>query len=104
MAKARYSDTEVVDGRFLATYVLPVHSLGLADLDLLAGVRTVEHQVSRGDRLDHLAAKFYNDEAYWWVIALANGVHYPFASGGLEPGRILRVPLDVREVLDKIMR
>lgn len=76
----------------------------MQSLNLLEGVRTVEYTVKVGDRIDHLAAKFFNDDQYWWVIALANGINYPFSSGGFKPGRLLKIPLDVKDVLDKILR
>jgi len=104
MAKSRYSGTDIIDGRHYETYALPRRSAGLQEIDLLENVRTFEHTFSQGERLDHLAELHLGDGAYWWVIALVNSIDYPFASGGLVPGRKLRIPLDVRDVLDKILR
>lgn len=102
MGKGRYSGTPIIDGHHYATFSLPSRAMGYVELDLLAGVRTVEHTYQLGDRPDRLAAKFFGDETYWWVIMLVNGISYPFSSGGLIPGRVLRIPLDVRDVLDKL--
>ena len=104
MAKSRYGDARVLDGRYFATNSLPVLAAGYKELDLLAGVRTFEHVFSRGERVDHLASRFFNDEGYWWVICLCNNIDYPFASGGLVPGKKLRIPFDVKDVLNKIMK
>ncbi len=104
MGKSRYSDTRVIDGKSYATFSLPRIAAGLKQLDLLEGVKTTDYVYKRGDRLDHLAARFFGDDSYWWIIALVNGINYPFASGGLTPGRTLRIPSNVRDVLDKVVR
>ena len=104
MGRSRYSQTEIIDNKYYATSELPVEGLGYREPNLLADVRTFDYKFSVGDRLDHLAAKFFNDETYWWVIALVNNIDYPFASGGLVPGRTLKIPFDVKDVLDKVLR
>lgn len=104
MAKSRYSNTPVVDGKYFSTFLLPRRPGGIKNVDLLDGVRTVDYVYKVGDRLDHLAAKQYGEDQYWWVIALVNDINYPFASGGLIPGRLLKIPMNVRDILDKILR
>ena len=104
MAKSRYADLGIIDGKSFRSYRLPRHSMGLKPLDLLEGVRTFDYVFSRGDRLDHLAARYFGEDDYWWVIALVNGINYPFSSGGLTPGRVLRIPQNVKDVLDKLLR
>lgn len=104
MAKDRYSDTEIIDNRHYGTWRLPTNPGGLKPIDLLDGVKTTEHVFSRGERLDHLAAKFWNEESYWWIIALVNGIKYPFASGGLVPGLTLKIPVEPKDVLEKILK
>lgn len=104
MSKSRYSDTRVIDGKSYATFALPRIAGGLKELDLLEGVRTTEYLYKNGDRLDHLAAKFFGDDSYWWIIALVNNIKWPFASGGLSPGVRLKIPMNVNDVLDKIVR
>lgn len=48
------------------------------------------HVVHEGDRLDLLAARYYNDPEMWWVIADANPeVFYP---GDIAPGTVVRIP------------
>ena len=103
MAKSRYSGTPIVDDHHFETYSLPVRGGGFAEDDLLLGVKTFEYVVVRGDRMDHLAARFFNEDSYWWIIALVNGISYPFASGGMTVGRRLKIPFDVRDVLDRVV-
>ncbi len=38
----------------------------------------VELQYKQGDRLDHLAAKYYGSGLDWWVIAAASGISWWF--------------------------
>jgi hypothetical protein len=103
MPKSRYADTPIVSGSY-QSFTLPRRAAGYAQLDLLEGVKTTDYLFKQGDRLDHLAARYLGEDQYWWVIALVNGINYPFASGGLVPGRILKVPIDVNDVLAKILR
>jgi len=104
MGRSRYSDTPVIDGKYYSSFSLPTNPAGLKTVDLLSGVKTQEYVYKVGDRLDHLAAKFFGDESYWWVIAMVNNITYPFASGGLIPGTVLLIPKQVSDVLDKILR
>lgn len=104
MARSRYSDTEIMDAKNYRSYLLPRKAGGYAPLDLLAGVKTVDYLYKQGDRLDHLAAKFLGDDQYWWIIALVNEINYPFPSGGLVSGRILKIPKQASDVLDKLLR
>lgn len=104
MARSRYSGTPTIDGRFYSSFALRPNPAGLKTVDLLAGVKTQEYVYKVGDRLDHLAAKHFGDEGYWWVIALVNNIVYPFASGGLIPGKVLLIPESVQDVLEKILR
>jgi len=104
MARSRYSDTDVVDNKYYKTFRLPRKSAGYAEVDLLKGVKTIDYLYKQGDRLDHLAAKYFGDDRYWWVIALVNGINYPFPSGGLVSGRIIKIPKQVSDVLDKLLR
>ena len=101
MAKSRYSDTPVVDGHHYATFRLPVLSRGYRNLDLLEGVKTVDHAWTAGDRMDKLAARYLGEDDYWWVICLANNIPYPF---GIAPGMVLRVPTDTKAIFERLFR
>lgn len=39
----------------------------------------LEHEILAGDRLDHLAQRYYNDDRLWWRIVDANP-DYQFAA------------------------
>jgi hypothetical protein len=104
MARSRYSNTEIIDGKYYGTFRLPVQAAGFKEIDLLQGIKTLDYEYKLGDRIDHLAARFFNDEGYWWVICIVNNIAYPFSSGGLVPGRILKIPHNVQDVLDRILR
>ena len=104
MSKSRYTDTPIVDGKRYGTFRRPGGRLGLKQGDLLLGVKTVDYTYKNGDRLDHLAAKFYNEDQYWWLIALVNDIAWPFASGGLTPGRVIKIPLNAKDVFDRLFK
>ena len=54
--------------------------------------------VQEGQRLDHLAALYYKDSRYWWVLAAASDVGW-----GLQvpPGTVINVP-DINAVSSAI--
>jgi hypothetical protein len=104
MSKTRYSGTEIIDDRSFGTMSIPSEALGFKDVDLLEGVRSFEYVIVAGDRIDKLAARFFNNDQYWWVIALVNSMWYPFKSGGFVPGRVLRIPVTPQDIFDKIFR
>ena len=59
-------------------------------------------QASEYDRLDQLAYKYYNNTAYWWIIALANNI----GKGSLHvpKGMILRIPSNPGEYVENRSR
>lgn len=100
MARSRYSSLEVIDGNHYSTWVDPCAKFQLGT-DILDGVDTVDHILNRGERLDHLAYRYYGDAEYWWVIALANRIQDPFK---MAVGLRLRIPTDVKSILSKVQR
>lgn len=104
MAKSRYIDTEIINDHHYGTFRLPVLSRGYRELNLLEGIKTTDYVWQAGDRMDRLAAKFFGEDDYGWVICLCNNIIYPFASGGLIPGRTLKIPSDVKEVFERIFK
>lgn len=103
MSKSRYSSTPIIENHHYGLTRFPSRSGGLREIDLLAGVQTVDYVIKVGDRVDNLAARFFHDESYWWVICLVNKIDYPFASGGFRPGVTLRIPVNVNDVLSRIL-
>ena len=113
MARSRYLQTPTVqdfskkdprdpsktEPQHYLTWDLPLDFHGYAQIDLIGTDDYFEYAWQRGDRLDHLAKRFYDDEQYGWVIALVNAISYPF---GIKEGTILRIPTDVNTVLTKL--
>tara|TARA_R100000005_G_C4956581_1_gene174882 strand:- start:409 stop:705 length:297 start_codon:yes stop_codon:yes gene_type:complete len=53
--------------------------------------------ISRGERLDSLAYKYYGDTSLWWIISKANNL------GGselqLDPSKTYRIPINITPIL-----
>jgi len=66
---SRYDNISVIKNnngkRRFASSFLP--TIPTSDSDIYIITTSVE-------RLDQLAKQFYDDESYWWVIGLANGI------------------------------
>lgn len=99
MAKSRYSNNKVIDGYYYGSWRNRLVE-GLIEPDLFENITTIEHTFSIGERLDHLAAKYFGDDQYYWVIAVVNSIVDPL---DIEYGRKLRIPTDVRQVLERTM-
>ena len=102
MAKTRYANTDVLEDYHYASWKVPVKSAGFKEINYLENVRTFEYTIKVGDRPEHLASKHYGDDGYWWVICFANGINYPFKSGGWTIGKTIRLPFNITDVLDKL--
>jgi nucleoid-associated protein YgaU len=100
VGRSRYAGNEIIDGTHYGTWEDP-SSRNPYGPDLLEGVDTLEHIVQAGERLDVIAHRFYGDEEYWWVVALANRISDPFS---LTVGRRLRIPIETKAILDKLPR
>lgn len=100
MARSRYAGNPVIDGNHFASWRDPTAESFLGP-GLLDGVPCVDHTLKGGERLDILAARYYGDDEYWWVIALANRIQTPF---GLTVGTKLRIPLDPKSIVSKVQR
>jgi len=97
MARSRHSKLETIDGDQYETFSLKQTNF-FREPDTFAGIKTREYTVKRGDRLDHLAARFLNDDKYWWAIALVSNLSSPF----LTPRQKIRIPLTITDVLDRM--
>jgi hypothetical protein len=72
-----------------------------ADVDPATGLRAapaadgvVTHTVSEGDRLDHLALRYYRESRAWWRLCDANpDLPWPLDVVGRGPHRTVRIPL-----------
>jgi len=97
MAKSRYSFSGIIDDNHFSSFTLD-QTNRIREVDTFRGVNTFEYVVKRGDRLDHLAARYLHDDRYYWVIALINSMTMPV----IGPGDKIRIPFDVNDVLDRI--
>ena len=52
--------------------------------------------LKEGERLDHLAARYYDDAQYWWVLAAASNIGWCLQ---VPPGTVIRVPVNLGSVL-----
>lgn len=62
----------------------------------LSQIPTIKVRVSSFERLDQLAFKHLGAGEYWWIIALMNDIEWMY---GFEEGQILKIPIDVQDVL-----
>jgi len=97
MARSRYDRFETINDNQFETFTLE-QTNAIKEPDTFAGINTFEYTVKRGDRLDHLAARYLSEDRYWWIIALINNIVLPF----LTPGQRLRIPFNARSVLDRV--
>ena len=97
MARSRYYRSKTLDGKSYSTFSL-YQTNRFKEPDTFSDVRTFEYRTKLGDRLDTLAAKFLNDDEYWYVIALVNNLTFPFITSGTT----LKIPYDAFEVLKRI--
>jgi len=105
MAKSRYFPVRLLrrsdqpEPVHYATFDLPAVYHGVKEIDFLDGLITFEHVWIQGDRMDKLSNKYYGDDQYAWLIALVNNIGYQL---GVQPGTVLRVPVDVVPVLERL--
>ena|SRR6185436_20513014 len=93
MPVSRYKNTDVLnlDGgkQYLGTPRYPKKE----DLDK---VPSIQVRLSNFERLDNLAFKHLGSGEYWWIIALMNDIDWAY---GFEEGQIVRIPINVQDVL-----
>lgn len=97
MARSRYAKNAVIEGRAYESFTLD-QTNSIAEPDTFKDVRTRTYTVSAGERIDHIAARFLNEDRYWWMIALVNNFTSPF----LTPGQKILVPVDAQDILDRL--
>lgn len=95
MPVSRYTRTPVLD--FGRQYGTSRTILIIRNAVKDGTLEVVEDYIRGGERLDHLAHEYYNDGAYWWIIAAASGIGWGMQ---LEEGTLLLVPVSLKAVLD----
>lgn len=66
--RSRYKDTP----GFTPSETSRTGFKGLRFRDIKPATGVVEYEVKQGDRLDHLAQNYYNNDRMWWRILDAN--------------------------------
>ena len=59
--------------------------------DLDKSTLSSDYIIQRGDTLDKLALRYYNNPTLYWIICLFNSINDPFIE--LEPGTIIKIPV-----------
>tara|TARA_B100000282_G_scaffold287212_1_gene254520 strand:- start:593 stop:934 length:342 start_codon:yes stop_codon:yes gene_type:complete len=61
-----------------------------------ASIMTANHIWKLGDRYYSLAAQYYGQPQYWWIIAWYNGMP---TEADVQPGDLIAIPTDLEEAL-----
>jgi len=96
MALSRYRNVNVVNIPATPRYY---ETINVPDRDKLDQISVIKVRAARFDRLDQLAYKHLGSGEYWWVIAVMNDLEWAY---DFEEGDILRIPLNVEDVLKLI--
>ena len=93
MAIRRYSRSPLLKGG--KHYGTPGGAVMIRKAAERGNIETEEYVSTEGDRLDHLAGKFYGSGTLWWIIAAASGVGW-----GLQvpPGTLLAIPTRLGQI------
>lgn len=98
MGTNRHSLTAVIANKNLGIWE-GIDATGFIDDVESGAIESKEHIFKRGERLDHLAYKYYNDPTYWWIIAFVNRIGYILQ---IRPGTKLLIP-PLQVSLERIM-
>ena len=91
MSISRYRNVKISDGHY--------DTVDFPTREQLDTIPTYNIRVNKFDRLDILAFKYLGAGEYWFVIAMINDLDWAF---GFEEGQILRIPINVNDVLELI--
>lgn len=100
MAFSRYARTRTAttpDGKRLqvSSYACRIIYIGCA-----RGIYQFQtFTLAEGSRLDTVAADYYGDAYYWWVIAAASGIGWGCQ---VPPGTLIRVPVSLERIAEDI--
>jgi len=70
--RSRYAEAEA----FVPSVDRPGVFRGLRPRRISKATGVIEHEVKAGDRLDHLAQHYYNNDRLWWRIVDANPEYF----------------------------
>lgn len=88
MAFSRYRNSPVLA---LATQYGTSYAIAAVRRGISSGeIPIVEFvTIQEGQRLDHLAALYYKDSRYWWVLAAASNIGWGLQ---IPPGTLISIP------------
>jgi phage tail protein X len=66
LSKSRYKDSRLFEATSTSSFA------GLRPRDIATATGVIEHVLQEGDRLDHLARQYFNNDRLWWRIIDAN--------------------------------
>jgi len=97
LSVSRYrNDTPIRGGKIKRTAVAVLkirHAVQRGD------IRTSIVTLKEGERLDQLAAKYYGDGRYWWILAAASNIGWWMQ---VPPETVIRVPIDLPSVMEHV--
>lgn len=84
----RYKNCKILEDVETGDRILSTREIA----DIPDNPNDIYHRVQSNElnRLDLIAAKYYRNPLFWWVIAQANNIYDPLLP--LDPGTIIRVP------------
>ena len=62
-------------------------------------LKTKDYVLSDSQRLDVVAANFYGDAKYWWIIAAASGIGWQCQ---VPAGTLLKIPVSLQKILNMV--
>lgn len=78
-------------------------SAGIAQ-DISKDAPSFTHITKRGESLDALALKYYNNPTYWWIIAMFNNIQDAFIDNLKAQYPLLQIPNIASVVFEKEKR
>lgn len=85
---SRYLRKDAYVSRDPERAVAPIEGVLPHVAEVVAAVQT--HTVVAGERIDHLATRYYGDPLKFWLICDANDALFPEEL--MVPGRVLKIP------------
>lgn len=92
MATSRYTFVKRLDGDRLATTDITTRIYFACQNSL---IEFNEIELKEIQRLDHIAAKSYDDGSLWWIISAASGIGWSLQCPA---GTVLRIPTDLTQI------
>lgn len=94
MARSRYTFVNRInDGQGISTWT---GGTTLFNAVLSGNLEADTIVLTQGQRLDHIAGKYYGNGSYWWVIAAASGIGWALQCPA---GTVIKIPKNLDAAL-----